>query len=40
MPLTYIVVKKLKSLEQTEVFDYGVDYNPFRLREEREDEEE
>ena len=39
MPLTYIVVNKLKSLEQVEVFDYGVDYNPFRLREDRENEE-
>ena len=33
MPLTYLTVNKLKILEQVDTFDYGVDYNPFRLRE-------
>lgn len=30
-PLTYLVVNKLKRAEQVDVYDYGVDYNPFRL---------
>ena len=31
-PITYIIVKKLKHLEGIDVYDYGVDYNPFRLK--------
>ena len=30
-PLTYKIVNYIKSKEQTDVFDYGVDYNPFRV---------
>ena len=31
-PITYIVVRKLKRLEGVDVYDYGVDYSPFRLK--------
>lgn len=37
MPLTYLVVNKLKILEKVDAFDYGVDYNPFRLKEEEKE---
>lgn len=30
-PLTYLIVGFLKRLENTDVYDYGVKYNPFRL---------
>jgi hypothetical protein len=30
-PLTYIIVGFLKRKEKTDVYDYGVKYNPFRL---------
>ena len=30
-PITYIIVRKLKQLEGMDVFDYGVDYNPFKI---------
>lgn len=36
MPLTYLVVNKLKVLEKVDVFDYGVNYNPFHLTAEEE----
>jgi len=32
-PLTYLVVRKLKQAEGMDVYDRGIDYNPFRLRE-------
>ncbi len=31
-PITYIVVRKLKKLEGVDVYDYGVNYNPFLLK--------
>ena len=31
-PITYVVVKKLKKLEGVDVYDYGVNYNPFQLK--------
>lgn len=31
-PVTYMVVKKLKQLENVDTYDYGVNYNPFRLK--------
>jgi uncharacterized integral membrane protein (TIGR00697 family) len=30
-PFTYVIIKKLKKLEGQDVFDNGVNYNPFRL---------
>lgn len=30
-PITYIIVRKLKWLEGIDVYDYGVNYNPFHL---------
>ncbi|MCG6186566.1 queuosine precursor transporter [Maribellus maritimus] len=32
LPLTLVVVKKVKQLEGEDTFDYSVSYNPFRLR--------
>jgi len=32
-PLTYLVVRKLKQAEGMDIYDRGIDYNPFRLRE-------
>ncbi|QGY43215.1 queuosine precursor transporter [Maribellus comscasis] len=32
LPLTLVVVKKIKQLEGEDTFDYSVSYNPFRLR--------
>jgi hypothetical protein len=31
LPLTFLVVKKVKKLEEEDVFDVSVSYNPFRL---------
>ena len=31
-PLTYLIVKKVKKVEQLDTFDYGVKYNPFSLK--------
>ena len=31
-PITYVVVRKLKKLEGIDVYDYGVNYNPFQLK--------
>lgn len=31
-PVTYTVVRKLKQLENVDTYDYGVNYNPFRLK--------
>jgi hypothetical protein len=31
-PLTYLIVKKVKSVEQLDTYDYGVKYNPFSLK--------
>ena len=31
-PLTYLIVRKLKSAEQIDTFDRSISYNPFRLR--------
>src|SRR3989338_5993198 len=31
-PITYVIVRKLKRLEGIDVYDYGVNYNPFRLK--------
>lgn len=31
-PITYFVVRKLKELEGIDVYDYGVNYNPFAVR--------
>lgn len=31
-PVTYIVVRKLKQLENIDTYDYGVNYNPFQLK--------
>ena len=31
-PVTYLVVKKLKQLENVDTYDYGVNYNPFQLK--------
>jgi len=31
-PVTYYIVKKLKQLEGIDAYDYGVDYNPFKLK--------
>lgn len=31
-PITYVVVRKLKKLEGVDVYDYGVNYNPFQLK--------
>ena len=31
LPLTVLVVKKVKQLENEDVFDYSVSYNPFKL---------
>lgn len=33
LPLTIVIVKKIKAMEQTDVFDEGVSYNPFKLNE-------
>ena len=33
LPLTVLVVKKVKKLEEEDVFDVSVSYNPFRLNE-------
>lgn len=33
LPLTIVVVKKIKHAEGAEAFDYRVSYNPFRLKE-------
>ena len=30
-PLTYLIVRKLKSAEQIDTFDRSISYNPFRL---------
>lgn len=30
-PITYYVVRKLKKLENVDIFDYGVNYNPFKI---------
>ena len=32
LPLTAIIVKKVKKAEGTDTFDYSVSYNPFRLK--------
>ena len=32
LPLTVLVVKKIKKMEGTDTFDYSVSYNPFRLK--------
>ena len=32
-PITYFVVRKLKQAEGMDIYDRGIDYNPFRLRE-------
>lgn len=31
-PVTYIIVRRLKQLESIDVYDYRVNYNPFRLK--------
>lgn len=31
-PLTYMVIKKIKKVEQLDTYDYGVKYNPFSLK--------
>ena len=31
-PLTYLIVGKVKKIEQLDTFDYGVKYNPFSLK--------
>lgn len=31
-PITYLVVRKLKSIEGIDVYDRGVDYNPFKFK--------
>ncbi|MFA5460083.1 MAG: queuosine precursor transporter [Candidatus Paceibacterota bacterium] len=31
-PLTYLIVKKVKKVEQLDTFDYGIKYNPFSLK--------
>lgn len=31
-PITYIVIKKIKKVEQLDTFDHGVKYNPFSLK--------
>jgi len=31
-PLTYMIVKRIKKVEQLDTFDYGVKYNPFSLK--------
>lgn len=33
LPLTIVVVKKIKQAEGTEAFDHKISYNPFRLKE-------
>jgi uncharacterized integral membrane protein (TIGR00697 family) len=33
LPVTVLAVKKIKKLEEEDVFDYSVSYNPFRLNE-------
>jgi uncharacterized PurR-regulated membrane protein YhhQ (DUF165 family) len=30
-PLTYLIVGALKRKEKTDVYDYGVKYNPFQI---------
>ena len=32
-PLTYYIVRKLKNAESLDVYDHGVNYNPFKLKE-------
>lgn len=32
LPLTTLVVNRVKQMEGEDVFDYGISYNPFRLR--------
>lgn len=32
-PLTYRVVNYIKRKEQTDIYDYGIDYNPFDIKE-------
>lgn len=31
-PLTYMIIKKIKKVENLDTFDYGVKYNPFSLK--------
>lgn len=31
-PLTYMIIRKIKKVEQLDTFDYGVKYNPFSLK--------
>ncbi len=31
-PITYLVIAKLKQIEQSDIYDHHVDYNPFSLR--------
>ncbi len=31
-PITYLVINKLKKLEQSDAYDYNTDFNPLRLR--------
>ncbi len=31
LPVTWMVVKKIKTIEGTDTFDYSISYNPFRL---------
>ena len=33
LPLTIVVVRKIKKIEETDTFDYTVSYNPFKLGE-------
>jgi hypothetical protein len=33
LPLTILVVKKVKKLEGVDTFDHSVSYNPFRITE-------
>jgi len=33
LPVTILVVRKVKKLEGINTFDYSVSYNPFKLRE-------
>ncbi len=33
LPLTILIVKKVKEIEGVDTFDYSVSYNPFRLKE-------
>ena len=31
LPITKLVIKRIKSMEGEDVYDYGISYNPFKL---------